>query len=176
MERYGCVLGVSSQRTSTNELLFDDNNCLVGINTYNFIRDLQWNNMEKEIDAIPDSVLRFWDQKGLKEMLFSCMESNLFFMTSIFSLTCSINKHQGIIHLMLAMLKVRCSMASSKNEEEARCLLDFCIKEKYGSIRDANSMEEFVKVVKEFEIPFEKEVLDSFISQSYQQFPKYNVT
>ena len=69
-----------------NELPFDDNNCLVGMNTYNFIRDLQWNNMEKEINAIPDSVFRFWDQKDVMEMLFSCMESNLFFMNSnIFS-------------------------------------------------------------------------------------------
>ena len=100
-----------------NELLFDDNNCVVGINTYNFIRDLQWK------DAIPDSVFRFWDEKDLKEMLVSCMESNLFFMNSNISLTCSVSKHQGIIHLMLAMLKVRCSMALSQNEEEARKLL-----------------------------------------------------
>ena len=117
--------------------------------------------MEKEINAVPDSVFRFWNQKDLMEMLFSCMESNLFFMTSKFSHTCSINKHQGIIDLMLAMLKVRCSVTFSQNEEEARCLLEFCIKEKDGAIRGANSMEEFVKVVKEFEIPFE---------------PKYNVT
>ena len=54
-----------------NELLFDDNNCLVVINTYNFIRDLQWNNMEKKVNAMPDSVSRFWDQKDLMEMLFS---------------------------------------------------------------------------------------------------------
>ena len=53
-------------------------------------------------------------------------------------------------------------MASSQNEEEANYLLEFCIKEKDGSIRDANSMEEFIKVVKEFEIPFKKEFLDSF--------------
>ena len=38
------------------ELLFDDKNCPVGINTYHFIRDLQWNNMETEINAAPDSV------------------------------------------------------------------------------------------------------------------------
>ena len=69
--------------------------------------------MEKEINAVPDSVFRFWDQKDLKEMLFSCMESYLFFMNSNISLTCSVNKNQGIIHLMLAMLKVRCSMALS---------------------------------------------------------------
>ena len=129
-------------------MLFDDNDCPVGINTYHFIRDLQWNNIEKEINAVPDSVFRFWDQKDLMEMLFSCMESNLFFMTSKFSQTCSVNKHPGIIDLMLAMLKVRCSMASSQNEEEARCLLEFCIKEKDGSIRDANSMEEFIKLSK----------------------------
>ena len=92
----------------------------------------------EKINAIPDSVL------------------------SKFSKKCSVNKHPGIIDLMLAMLKVRCSMASSQNEEEARCLLEFCIKEKDGSIRGANSMEEFIKVVKEFEIPFEKEFLDSF--------------
>ena len=112
--------------------------------------------MEKEINAIPYSVFRFWDQKDLMEMLFSCMESNLFFMNSKFSQTRSVNKHPGIIDLMLAMLKISCSMASSQNqnEEEARCLLKFCIKEKDGSIRDANSMEEFIKVVKEFEIPF----------------------
>ena len=67
-----------------NESLFDNNNCLVGINTYHFIRDLQWNNMEKEINAVPDSIFRFWYQKDLVEMLFSCMESNLFFMTSKF--------------------------------------------------------------------------------------------
>ena len=88
------------------------------------------------------------------------MESNLFFMTSNFSHTCSIDKHQRIIHLMIAILKVRCSMALSQNEAEARKLFDFCIIEKDGSIRGANSLEEFVQVVKEFEIPFEKEFLD----------------
>ena len=82
-----------------NKLLFDDNNCLVGINTYNFIRGLQWNNMEKQINTISESVFRFWDQKDLMEMLFSCMESNLFFMTSKVSHTCSINKYQGIIDI-----------------------------------------------------------------------------
>ena len=49
-----------------NELLFDDNNCLVGINTYNFIRDLQWNNMENELDAIPESVFRVLGSKGFE--------------------------------------------------------------------------------------------------------------
>ena len=157
-----------------NELLFDDNNCVVGINTYNFIRDLQWNNMEKEINAIPDSVFRFWDQKDLMEMLFSCMESNLVFMNSKFSQTRSVNKHHGIIDLMLAMLKVRCSMASSQNEEEARYLLEFCIREKDGSIRGVNSMEEFVKVVKEFEIPFEKEFLDYFTIKDFSELSAFS--
>ena len=46
-------------------------------------------------------------------------------------------------------------MALSQNEEEARKLLEFCIKEKDGSIWGMNYMEEFVKVVKEFKIPFE---------------------
>ena len=64
------------EKLHQNEVRFDDNNCLVGINTCNFIRDLQWNNTEKENNAIPDSVFRFWDQKDLMEMLFSCMESN----------------------------------------------------------------------------------------------------
>jgi len=68
-----------------NKLLFDNNNYPVGTNTSHFIRDLQWNNMEKEINAVPDSVFRFWDEKDLMEMLFSCMESNLCFMTSNFS-------------------------------------------------------------------------------------------
>ena len=125
--------------------------------------------MEKEINAIPDSVFRFWDQKYLMELLLSCMESNLFFMTKNFFQTCSVNKHPGSIDLMLAMLKVRCSMASLQNEEEARKFLNLCIKEKDGSIRDANSMEEFVKVVKEFEIVFEKEFLDSFNKNDFPE-------
>jgi len=33
-------------------------------------------------------------------------------------------------------------VASSRNEEEAKCLLEFCIKD--GSIRDVNSMEEYI--------------------------------
>ena len=70
---------------------------------------------------------------------------------------------------MLAMLKVRCSITLSQNEEEARKLLDFCIKEKDGSIRGANFLVEFVKVVKEFEIPFEKEFLDSFNENDFSE-------
>ena len=33
--------------------------------------------MEKEIEAIPVSIFRFWDQKEMKEKLFHCMEMNL---------------------------------------------------------------------------------------------------
>ena len=40
---------------------FDNNGDPVGLKSFNFIRDLQWNNMEKKIDAIPESVFRFWD-------------------------------------------------------------------------------------------------------------------
>ena len=84
-------------------------------------------------------------------MLFSCMESNLF-------LTGFITKHQETIHLMLALITIRCSVALTQNEEEAAAtrLLNFCIRENVGSIRDAKYMEEFVKVVKEFEIPMKK--------------------
>ena len=46
------------------ELLFDNNNCPVGINTHNFIRDLQWNNMQKEIDAI--KCIQVLASKGFK--------------------------------------------------------------------------------------------------------------
>ena len=91
---------------------------LAGIDRLNFIRDLQWNNMEKEIEAIPVSIFRFWDQKEMKEILFRCMESNLFF-------TNSIHRRQNIIHIMTAMIKIRCKMASIQNEEDASKELDF---------------------------------------------------
>ena len=44
-----------------NELYFENEGRPVGINTFNFIQDLQWNTMEKEFDAIPVSVFRFWN-------------------------------------------------------------------------------------------------------------------
>ena len=50
-------------RLQQNELFFDNNGDLVGIESFNFIQDLQWNNMEKEIDAITVCIFRFWDQK-----------------------------------------------------------------------------------------------------------------
>ena len=82
-----------------NELFVDNNGRPAGIDSFNFIRDLQWNNMEKEIEAIPISIFRFWDQKDMKEILFHCMERNLFF-------TNSIHRHQNIIHMMTAMIKI----------------------------------------------------------------------
>ena len=48
----------------------------------------------------------------------------------------------------------------SQNEDEATKLFAFFIREKDGFIRDANSMEEFVKCIKEFEIPMDKEFID----------------
>ena len=61
-----------------NELFFDNNGRPAGIDSFNFIRDLQWNNMEKEIEAIPVSIFRFWDQKDMKEILLRCRERNFF--------------------------------------------------------------------------------------------------
>ena len=66
-----------------NELYFDNDGRPVGINTFNFIQDLQWNNVEKEFDEILVSVFRFWDQKDLKKKPFQCMERNVFFTSSI---------------------------------------------------------------------------------------------
>ena len=57
-------------RLQQNELVVDNNGVLVNIDSFNFIRDLQWNNMEKEMDAIPESVFRFWDHKDLKRYFF----------------------------------------------------------------------------------------------------------
>ena len=65
-----------------NELFFYNNGRPAGINSFNFIRDLQWDNMEKEIEAIPVSIFRFCDQKERKKKIFHCMEMNLFFTNS----------------------------------------------------------------------------------------------
>ena len=93
-------------------MFFNNNGRLAGINSFNFIRDLQWNNIEKEIEDTLDSIFRFWDQKDMKEWLFRCMEMNLFF-------TKSIHKFQNVIHIMTAMIKIRYKMASIQNEENA---------------------------------------------------------
>ena len=115
--------------------------------------------MEKEIEAIPVSIFRFWDQKEMKEKLFHCMEMNLFF-------TYSIHRRQSIIHMMTAMIKIRCKMASIQNEEDASKELDFKTQTEDGTIRNPTIKEEFVKVIKEFKIPVEKEFIDS-VSEEY---------
>ena len=53
-------------RLQQNELVVDSNGSPANIESFNFTRDLQWNNMEKEMDAIPESIFRFWDHKDLK--------------------------------------------------------------------------------------------------------------
>jgi len=63
-------------RLQQNELFLYKNGDPASLQSFNFIRDLQWNDMEKEIKAIPDCIFRFWDQKKLKERLFLCMERN----------------------------------------------------------------------------------------------------
>ena len=112
-----------------NELVVDNNDVRVNIESFNFIRDLQWNNMEKEIDAIPESVFRFWDHTELKKRLLLCMERNLFF-------TNSIHKFQNIIHLMISMLKIRCKMARIQNEKHASAELNFRVQNVDKEIRD----------------------------------------
>ena len=71
------------KRLLQNELFFHKNGDPASLRSFNFIQELQWNNMEKEIDAIPDCIFRLWDQKDLKERPFLCMERNSFFTNSI---------------------------------------------------------------------------------------------
>ena len=113
----------------------------------------------KEIEAIPDSIFRFWDQKDLKEKLFQCMERNVLF-------TASFHKFQNIIHIMISMLKIRCKMARLNNEETASEELNFKTLTKDGEVRNPTIKEEFVQVIKEFKIPVEKEFIDT-ISEEY---------
>ena len=155
---------MSSSFKHTHELFFNNNGRPAGINSFNFIRDLQWDNMEKEIEAIPVSIFRFWVQKDMKEKLFCCMEMNLFF-------TDSIHRFQNVIHIITAMIKIRCKMASNQNKEDASKELDFKTQTEDGKIRNPTIDEEFVKVIKEFKIPVEKVFSDS-ISEEY--FPKNN--
>ena len=152
-------------RLQQNELFFDNNSYPVGIESFNFIRDIQWNNMEKEIDAIPESVFRFWDQKDVKKRLFICMERHLFF-------TNSIHKFQSIIHLMTAMIQIRCKMARIKNEKEASNELNFRIQTTSGEIRNPTTKEEFVQVIKEFKIPVEKVFIDSITEEFFSKTSK----
>ena len=79
---------------------------------------------------------------------------------------------QNAINIMTAMIKIRCKMASIQNEEDASKELDFKTQTEDGTIRNPTIKEEFVKVIKEFKIPVEKEFIDS-ISEEY--FSKNNV-
>ena len=54
---------------TAKQIVFDNNGRPPGINGFNFIRDLQWYNMEKEIEAIQVGIFRFWDEKEMKEKL-----------------------------------------------------------------------------------------------------------
>ena len=65
------------KKLQQNTLFFDNNGSPEGLS----YRDLQWNNTEKEFEAIPDSIFRFWDQNDVKEQLFQCMETNWFLQT-----------------------------------------------------------------------------------------------
>ena len=60
------------------KIQFDHECNLVNLHTFNFIRDLQWNNMEMEAETIPDCVFRFWDQKDFKGRRFEQIENSLF--------------------------------------------------------------------------------------------------
>jgi len=88
-----------------------------GIDSFNFIKDLQWNNMEKEIEAIPVSIFRFWDEKEMKEKLFRCMEMNLFF-------TDSIHRRQNIIHMMTAIRNPTIKEECTKVIKELKILVE----------------------------------------------------
>jgi len=147
------------KRLQQNELFIHRNGDPASLQSFNFIRDLQWNNMEKEIKAIPDCIFRFWDQKELKERLFLCMERNVFF-------TSSIHKSQNIFHVMISMLKIRCKMARLNKEELASEELNFKTLTKEGEVRNPTYKEEFVQVIKEFKIPIERGFTDT-ISEEY---------
>ena len=155
------------KRLQQNELFIHRNGDPASLQSFNFIQDLQWNNMEKEIKAIPDCIFRFWDQKELKERLFLCMERNVFF-------TSSIHKSQNIIHIMISMLKIRCKMARLNNEELASEELNFKTLTKEGEVRNPTYKEEFVQVIKEFKIPIEREFTDT-ISEEYFSKTSYMV-
>ena len=57
-------------------------------------------------------------------------------------------------------------MASIQNETDASKELDFKTQTEEGTIRNPTMKEEFVKVIKEFKIPVEKEFIDS-VSEEY---------
>ena len=86
---------------------------------------------------IPECVLGFWNEKDVKEYIFKVMENNLFLSNLEF-------KNEGIIHLLIAMWKIRCKMRSVQNEEKEMKLVIFLIQEDDGTIRNATASEEFV--------------------------------
>ena len=111
------------------------------------------------MDAIPESIFRFWDHKDLKNRLLLCMERNLFFTNSIYHF-------QNIIHRMTSMLKIRCKMARIQNEKDASEELNFRIQTVDGEIRDPTIKDEFMIVIKEFKILVEEVFIDS-ISEDF---------
>ena len=74
-----------------NEVQLDYEDNLVNIHSFNFIRDLRCNEIEKEVKMIHDCMFRIWNKKNLKKYIFEEMESNLFLFNSEF-------KNQGIVH------------------------------------------------------------------------------
>ena len=77
------------------------------------------------------------------------MKMNLFF-------TDSIHRFQNLIHIMTAMIKIRYKMVGIQNEEDASKELDFKTQTEDVKIRNPTIKEEFVKAIKEFKIPVEK--------------------
>ena len=61
--------------------------------------------------------------------------------------TNSIYKFQSVIHLMTAMIKIRCKMNSTQNEEDASKKLDFKTQTIDGENSHPTIKEEFVKVI-----------------------------
>ena len=69
---------------------------------------------------------------------------NLFFNKSI-------HKFQNVIHIMTAMIKIRCKMARIQNKENPLKELDFKTQTENGEIRNPNIKGEFVKAIKEIQ-------------------------
>ena len=58
-------------------------------------------------------------------------------------------------------------MAFLQNEQKAAKLINFKIKEKDGSSRDGNALDEFILVVKNLNIPIEKVFVNSMRNQYF---------
>ena len=59
------------KRLLQNELFFHKNGDPASLINFNFIQHLQWNNMGKEIDAIPDCIFQIMGSKGYERVAFS---------------------------------------------------------------------------------------------------------